>query len=78
MSDKIKKITIRIELDGSAEEEKNLMSNVKLIREVIMMITNAGLAHKVPEFAQLPIALFVNADFQVVRIEPDTQTSQAE
>ena len=78
MSDKIKKITIRIELDGTAEEERNLMHNVKLTRDVISMATRVSLIKQLPPFVELPIAMFALADFQVVRAETETQTTQAE
>ena len=78
MSDKIKKVTISIILDGTAEEEENLMNNVKATRNVILLATQLGLANKMPEFVKLPVSIFALADFRVIRIEPDTQTSQAE
>lgn len=78
MSDKIKKITIQIVLDGTAEEEKNLMNNVEATKNVLALATQVGLIKKLPPFVELPIGLFALADFRVIRIEPDTQTSQAE
>lgn len=78
MSDKINRVTICIELNGTAEEEKNLMANVEATKNVILLATQLGLANKMPEFVKLPVSIFTLADFRVIRTEPDTQTSQAE
>lgn len=78
MSDKIKKVTISVELNGTAEEEANFMANMKLAKEVIIMATQVGLFDKLPESVKFPTGLFALADFRVIRTEPDTQTSQAE
>lgn len=77
MSDKIKKVTIKIELDGSTEEETNLRNNTKLSKHAIALAGSLGLIQKLPEIVLLPVGLFAIADIEVVRAEP-TQTTQAE
>lgn len=77
MSDKIKKVTIKIEFDGTAEEEANLKHNVSLCKSAISMAATLGLSQKLPEIVLLPVGLYAIADIEVVRAEPNQQT-QAE
>lgn len=77
MSDKIKKVTIKIELDGTAEEEANLKHNVKLRKHAIELAGSLGLIQKLPKALLLPVGLYAIADIEVVRAEPNQQT-QAE
>lgn len=74
MSDKIKKVTITIELDGTAEEEATLLANAKLAVNAIAAAATLGLTKKLPDFFLLPVGLFAIADIKVICTEPNQQT----
>lgn len=77
MSDKIKKVTIKIEFDGTAEEEANLKHNAESTKGTITFAGTFGLFQKLPKTILLPVELYSIADIEVVRTEPNQQT-QAE